>query len=236
MTKPALVFVHGLANGKDERVLLRGRMRAQFEKHGCGAQLESNDISDAPIREMTFAEWRSRGSWTTDLLDLGHPDQIRANEAVEDVGKEIRSACASGETIVVAHSMGQVLARLAITQMSVTLRSRITLISAGGPIGNPALFASMAFQPWFSLALNRSPRCTWIDVINPDDRICCDRFLGHEKPPGCGSVVQIDVPGKPLPFDAIGEHGGYFDSPAFFGVVKHAVRRIESESEAVKRA
>lgn len=208
--KPALVFVHGLANSKEARQARFSQLRKTMVDRG---------VFDL-FSMVGMAAWRSRGTWAMDLADLAHPDGVRANEAIDDVRKEILEALAVvDDVLVLGHSMGQVLSVLAVAGLN--QGSRIHLLTMGGPLGNALFAGPISLCPWSRPAFTGDPPCPlWHDVWNPDDRICCAVGAGYGTPTGAHSSIRIDVKGQPLPLDMIGEHGGYFHSDEVYDLIK----------------
>ncbi len=203
-----LIFVHGLANGPAYRKTVHERIASRMPA--------------GVFNDLVVAEWRSRGSWSADIADLGHPDGIRAEEAVEDVLGVFDQWMydANPSVVVVGHSMGSILALLAL-QRTHTKLGTVSLVTVGSPLGNPVLRAGIYTQGW-SRRVEQSCPVPWADVWNREDPICADILLGHEKPVGCPKNVQVSAPGHPSVADPLAEHGAYFDLPAFWAVVKEA--------------
>lgn len=206
-----IVFVHGLANGPADRRRIVGNLHKKWAD------------SSAYRRDDQFrvAQWRSRGTWSMDLADLGHPDGIRAAEAVQDIDDEIEAFVDSDPLdLLIGHSMGQVLTRLVANK-----RPPRALITVGGPLGNPALRQGLYLQPW-ARRVEEPYKGIWVDVWNRQDPVCAEYLLGHQKPVGVTRSVQVDAPGTPTVFDPLAEHGAYFDLPAFWAVVAETLKEL----------
>ncbi len=206
-----LVFVHGLANGPEDRAEMYARI---------GGRLATSRAKDT-FAALSIAQWRSRGSWTADVADLCHPDGIRAAEAVTDVLRVVTKV-ADFKIVLCGHSMGAVFARLAVGRMR---HLRCALVTVGSPLGNPVLSAGLYAQTWAQPALSPCP-VIWTDVWNREDPICADPLLGHVVPMGVGKSVQVTAPGHPTVMNALGEHGAYFDLDHFWTTVKAAAEAI----------
>jgi pimeloyl-ACP methyl ester carboxylesterase len=212
MSVLSLVHIHGLANGPQDRARIRVNIHKKWADSAAGKA----------YKFFRVAEWRSRGSWSMDLADLGHPDGIRAHEAVDDVCDAIRQEVDDdgdgGSYVLSGHSMGQVFARLA----AIRYPPRV-LITEGGPLGNPVLRGGLYLQPWARRCEEPYPG-KWVDVWNREDPICSDILMGYQKPVGVTQSVQVEAPGHPSIADPLAEHGAYFDLPAFWQIVADAAK------------
>jgi pimeloyl-ACP methyl ester carboxylesterase len=209
-----LIFVHGLANGPAYR---RGL-------HDIMAKKLADSICAGTFTALRVAQWRSRGSWHADIADLGHPDGVRAEEAVTDV-LPVVIGNAGERLVIIGHSMGSLLALLAMGRTEPS-RVRAALVTVGSPLGNPVLAAGIYTQAW-SRRLEQPCPVPWVDVWNREDPICADILMGHRDPVNCPRSVQVTAPGHPSVADPAAEHGAYFDLPAFWQVVKEAAEGIE---------
>jgi hypothetical protein len=241
--RQGLVFVHGINQsagdlaGMDEHVhdtLARWRVAPLFTN-------------------VWPAKWRSTGNFEHDLEVLSRFSSLR-DWAVRDVASKIqqavdqldRDARESGDDqgpslVVVGHSMGQVLACLALDQLGQAglLTMPVGLVTYGGPLGNANplydryLRVGVDGIAWGKTVMPERPAgvACWVDVFNPLDPICHDPILGSRQYPGSQHEVfrAPDQPDFLLPFqvaEAMRYHGRYFDHESAGRPVEQVASRI----------
>lgn len=250
--RQGLVFVHGINQsaddlaGMDDRVhdtLARWRVASLF-----GPRVQS-------------AKWRSTGDFRHDLEVLSRFTALR-EWAVRDVAAKIVGAIdqlddgarVAGDDVgpslvVVAHSMGQVLAVLALDQLGRAGRlvMPVGLVTYGGPLGNASpvfdryLRVGVDGIAWGKTVVPDRPDhvACWVDVFNPLDPVCHDPLLGSNQYPGSQHEV-FRVPGQPdflLPFEAMRAmqyHGSYFDHESAGKPVADVAARLALLARPVK--
>lgn len=243
-----IIFVHGINNGPNERPDIKPRLEAALHRFG--------------VRNLftliSVAEWRSKGDFALDLLDLCSPLQdVRRNEAVRDValqiGAVIEELCKRAtdaeppdtvfpRLLVVGHSMGQVISRMALEELAKRWKDRrrapipISLLTLGGPIGNPDMAVQKGLH-WVpeSCKMNVPPAwhlVEWRDGINREDPIPCLPVFGtHHNIPGT-LTFEAPAPGHPTPGNPLAEHGSYFVTPHAF---EHVNAMVDVLTDASRR-
>lgn len=213
MTENAIVFVHGLNNGPNERALMQGELVRQLQKWKL--------LDVLPVHLASVAQWRSLGSWALDLQDMALRPQ-RRQEAAQDVARVIdmarwRLADSPGKVLVLSHSMGQVHTKEALPLLPTGAVDHVPVIhvSLGGPLGN----ASPVFKEYLRWALDPPTAHVWHDIWNPDDPVCSDPILratlgrGYVKPFEQVQAYKLEAPGSPTPLEPLREHSSYFEAP-----------------------
>lgn len=168
-----LVFVHGISNGREVREKLHGWFRFYLERNGIKLAMTGPAI------------WRSSGRFDYDLDILYRVDGLR-EDAIDDVATAIWAHSVNmrdfgdpdepRNLVVVGHSMGQVLAYLAIHRLQEQKKLLVPtkLLTLGGPMGN----TNPIYKSYLAFARKGPPRhpdgtpMEWNDVWNPDDPIC----------------------------------------------------------------
>lgn len=228
-----LVFVHGIAQGPDERATMFDRVHQIVKDGGLSEMFDPGLIG--------CAQWRSLGSWTDDLADLGL-HKFRCQEAEEDVARQIDQMRwrVAGETtrdnpgglVVVGHSMGQILSALALKRLVETAKEtplpvEITLVTVGGPLGNKGVSALFLKDAYKELMTQKDKlQLHWVDIWNPDDPVCCDPIFGYNKPSFVDTAIKVEAPGSPDPLRPTMEHSTYFVLPGFLEQVKKAALEV----------
>jgi hypothetical protein len=219
-----LVFVHGISQTEQDRSIMPSAFARRSEQYSSNV-FESTSV----------AAWRSLGAWGKDLIDLElHPQ--RRDEAMSDVSDSIISVTKQCDKLVICgHSIGQIISLMALHWIcrSGHLPTKFSLVTIGGPLGNPSL-AVRAYLSWgrrvasLPLPINIME---WVDVWNSDDPICAHPVLGYNQPINASRVEQVVVSGHPWIGDPLKEHSSYLDSEHVWSILTasaHALRFLSS--------
>jgi len=150
-----LLAVHGIATGADAPVASQWRQT-----------LAAAHAIQVPVEEC---RWPSTGSAAGDCAALALSPEFRM-EALESVVHGLADFAEEGHGVVLAHSMGTVLA----VQAERMLRTGLPMVLMASPLSNPALHLALD-----GMGLARPPSRRLVHIWNNDDPI-----------PGARSAVQ----------------------------------------------
>lgn len=215
--KPALVFVHGINVGPDERAGLVDWLER------CATAFGVRDAFGA----IHAACWPSRGVFTWDFLELGGQGTTR-KEAVGAIVRDLSPIFYTGvPVLVVAHSMGQPLSVAALTFTAKRDHGRVALLTVGGPMGNVfsrAYFNWLPSEVWIAPPQERLGLREWVDVHSPDDPI--NGRAEFYRPAPAWRAVEMNAPARFNPLMPLREHGAYFDMARFWALAAEMAGRL----------
>jgi hypothetical protein len=217
--KPALVFVHGINVGPDERAGLVDWLERRATTFG---------VRDA-FGVIHAARWPSRGSFMIDLAELGAHGTTRA-AAVGSIVRDLSPIFyGGGPVLVVAHSMGQPLAVAALTFTAKRDHGRVALLTVGGPMGCVAFrpyFNWLPSEVWIAPPQDRLGLREWVDVHSHDDPI--NGGAEFYRPSPAWRAVEMNAPARFNPLMPLREHGAYFDLARFWALAAEMAARLEA--------
>lgn len=224
--KLALSFAHGINNGPVERSQLTSRVKEYLRKAGL---LEKFSDGNGGYNVKAVL-WDSTGNFFRDLVLL-EADKKYRDEAIRAVKTQLMDAeenlskqGSDYRHIVVAHSMGEPLARAALSSCRRDGKSlaNTAMLSIGGPMSN----TNKLYQEYLSWAKPDGVPTLglreWVAVVNKDDPVCCNsRFFpffgkGYQLPKGVTENMVVKFPGNAHLTNPLAEHSAYFSIPAVY--------------------
>lgn len=214
----AIAFVHGINNGPKEREQIVIELPKLFQRNGV----------EKPIH---VCQWRSLGNFVEDLTDL-ELHEVRRHEAVEDVKQGIIDLIDWGQPtslLVIAHSMGQVLASLALTEISIDIP--ISFLSLGGPLGN-SLYSKglywahnhydMKNLEWNDIWCELDPITNMGKTYDQQLLFNSTKSIKHPVPPDEWIKIIRDTP--------LRAHHIYFEYDFMFKVANEMIKTLEDKA------